>query len=78
MKRTAMILANRLRAVEGIDRSLALKRAWAMVKQGSFYTKVAGVTYGDRQAVIRRLRQYGANVYFEREAGNEVDPNAIR
>lgn len=42
----------------------------------SFYTKVVGVTYPNRQAIIKNLHA-GESVYLFREINNPFDANAI-
>lgn len=53
-----MTLSNAL-VKRGLSRPRALKRAWAMAKQGQFNAKAVGVTFGLRQTALMRLRQYG-------------------
>lgn len=42
----------------------------------SFYTKIAGVTFGNAQSNIARLKS-GDSLNFKREPNNKYDPNAI-
>ncbi|MDK2823135.1 MAG: single-stranded-DNA-specific exonuclease [Clostridia bacterium] len=44
--------------------------------KGAFYTKVVGVTYENRQALIRMLKK-DDSINLVREHGNIYDPNAI-
>ncbi|HMM22961.1 MAG TPA: HIRAN domain-containing protein [Selenomonadales bacterium] len=78
LKSAVMTLGNSLYK-QGMDRSQALKNAWRMVKQGHFYTKIAGVTYGTRQVALGRLKRYNleeVKAYLVREP-NWVDSNAV-
>ena len=80
MKTTVMTIANRLHYKSRHSRAQALKTAWQMVKQGKFYTKVRGVTFGKRQQALARLRNYGPDeiiIHLVRDLGNEADPNAV-
>jgi len=72
-------IANRL-ARQGTGRPEAFRRAWELAKAGTIETKVAGVTYGNRQKALERLTQYNADeisVTLERDRANEFDGNAI-
>jgi len=60
--------------------STAFKRAWQIVKGRELITKLAGVTFGNRQKALAKLQSYDAgmvNVSLVREANNEHDTNAI-
>lgn len=77
-KSAVMTLGNSL-VKQGMNRSQALKTAWKMVKQGQFYTKAAGVSYGNRQEALERLTKYTADsikINLVRE-DNEFDPQAV-
>ena len=54
----SMIIGNALHYRQGLDRSRAMRTAWAMLKQGTFYNKLAGVTFGLRQTAFLRLKRY--------------------
>ena len=73
-------IANRLVA-QGWGRVAAMIRAWAVVKLlPRLETKVAGVTYGNRQKAIERLARYApeaVSIRLEREANNTHDRNAV-
>lgn len=71
-------LANRLCKL-GVPRPDALRRAWRMVKQKRFATRVAGVTFGRRQEALARLAKYSACAVRFRLARepNGFDPNAV-
>lgn len=63
--------------------SAALKLAWKTVRclARMCYSKVRGVTYGSRQKLLKRLKNYRPEhilLYFERDTENAVDPNAIK
>lgn len=63
----------------GMTRSAAFKAAWLMAKRGGV-TKVAGVTYSNRQRLIERLADYSpdlVSVNLRRENGNRYDPAAV-
>lgn len=45
--------------------------------KGEFYTKVAGVTFENRQSIIALLQE-GDQVKLNREPSNKFDPNAIK
>jgi len=60
--------------------STAFKRAWQIVKGRELITKLAGVTFGNRQKALAKLQQYNSNdisVSLVREADNAYDNNAI-
>lgn len=61
-KSTVMTLANMLHYRNSLPRPQALKRAWAMVKQGNFNSKAVGVTFGCRQTSLMRLKHYDTHV----------------
>ena len=72
-------IANKLVA-QGYNRPHAMMKAWALVKLPQLETKVAGVTYGNRQKAIQHLAQYAPesiSIRLEREPGNEHDRNAV-
>lgn len=48
-----------------------------IVDKDEFYTKVVGVTFENRQEVVRRLKE-GDTLYLVREYDNPYDPNAVR
>ena len=80
IRRQVATIANRINKKLN-DLSAAFKRAWQIVKGRELISKIAGVTFGNRQAALRKLEQYEAtavNVTLEREAGNEYDPNAVK
>jgi ADP-ribosylglycohydrolase len=75
-----MTIANRL-VSQGWSRAAAMIRAWAVVKLlPRLETKVAGVTYGNRQQALEHLTRYSpeaVSIRLEREADNTHDRNAI-
>lgn len=80
MKSAVFMLANQLHYRKGFSRSLALKTAWRMAKQGEFDTKVTGVTIGRRQTALQRLQHYSPeqiNVVLVQEANNRTDTAAV-
>lgn len=69
--------ANHLTAT-GMNRSDAFKAAWLMAKKGGI-SKVAGVTYENRQQLIHRLTAYQPEqitISLHRDKANIFDPNA--
>jgi single-stranded-DNA-specific exonuclease len=58
------------------ERILARGEYEGIADAESFHTKLAGVTFEGRQAVVASL-EAGALLRIERQAGNEHDPNAI-
>jgi len=78
-KSKVMTIANRL-VTQGYNRPHAMVKAWALVKLPKLETKVAGVTYGNRQKAIEHLAQYdpaAISIHLERERDNEHDRNAV-
>ncbi|MCL2124086.1 MAG: HIRAN domain-containing protein, partial [Desulfovibrionaceae bacterium] len=74
-----MTIANRL-VTQGYNRPHAMVKAWALVKLPKLETKVAGVTYGNRQKAIQHLARYApeaVSIRLEREQSNEHDRNAV-
>ena len=60
-----------------MTRREAFKAAWKLIK-GNAIGKVAGVTRGDRQAIIANLsHRDNVNIRLERERDNIFDSNAI-
>lgn len=73
------VIANHL-IKNGENRSTAFKKAWQLVKSETINTKVAGVSFGNRQKVLERLTHYEADnisISLEREASNQFDKNAV-
>ncbi|MEL7566419.1 MAG: HIRAN domain-containing protein [Dehalobacterium sp.] len=63
--------------------SFALKLAWRAVRSmvRFHYSKVKGVSMGNRQALLKRLARYAPQdvfLSFLREPDNPFDPNAIQ
>jgi len=52
-----MTIANKLVA-QGYNRANAMIKAWVLVKMPLVETKVAGVTFGNRQKAIEHLSRY--------------------
>jgi len=60
--------------------SAAFKKAWAVIKGAAVPSKVAGVSFGNIQAALRRLTRYSpeaVSVELERDRDNAHDANAI-
>jgi len=79
MHSKVMTIANRLVA-QGSSRAPAMVKAWALVKLPKLETKVAGVTFGNRQLFIEQLLDCAPesiSIRLEREPGNEHDKNAV-
>ena len=80
MKSKVMTIANAL-VKQGISRSAAMLRARRTVKQRVIHTKTAGVTRGNRQALLDRLTRYSAediSITLNREPENTADRNAVQ
>ena len=79
LKAKVMTLGNRL-AAGGNDRSAAFVRAWAIVKAGGLELAVRGVSFGTRQAALRRLACYApaqVRAFIVPEPENPADPAAL-
>jgi hypothetical protein len=79
MRAKVCIIANSL-SKDGMSRSKAFRKAWELVKVETVITKVAGVTFENRQAALERLTHYDADrirITLERDAHNEHDSNAV-
>ena len=79
VKSKVMTIANRLVA-QGWGRATAMIRAWALAKLPAIATKVAGVTFGNRQKALEHLSTYAPqaiSIRLEREADNAADRNAV-
>ena len=78
-KSKVCVIANRL-IKQGLSRSAAFIKAWAIVKTETIETKIAGVSYGNRQTALERLTKYDTqliSIDLKRETENEHDNNAI-
>ena len=74
-----MTLANKLVA-QGGSRTMAMVRAWALIKLGQVESKVAGISLPNRQKAAERLSLYAPEnirISLRREPENEYDRNAI-
>jgi hypothetical protein len=74
-----MTIANRL-VKQGYNRANAMVKAWVLVKMPMVETKVAGVTYGNRQRAIEHLARYQPeqiSITLIRERENAHDVNAV-
>ncbi|MGI6635097.1 MAG: hypothetical protein ACOX7B_07995 [Christensenellales bacterium] len=63
----------------GMTRSDAFKAAWLMAKRGGV-TKVAGVTFDNRQRLIARLATYSpelVSITLQQDKANLFDPQAV-
>ncbi len=79
MKSKLMTLANRL-VKSGMNRSLALRKAWYIVKSKALTTKVTGVLHGNCQKALETLSKYhqsDISITLKREPHNSHDTNAI-
>jgi ADP-ribosylglycohydrolase len=75
----AMIMANSL-VGQGIGRSEAVRKAWALIKLAVIGTRAAGVTHGKRQKALERLSRYPServSVTIKRDRANRHDKNAV-
>jgi len=80
IRKQVATIANRIAKRVG-NLSAAFRQAWQIIKGRELISKVAGVTFNNRQAALRKLEQFNAaevNVTLEREAGNMYDLNAIK
>lgn len=78
IRRAVCIMANELHKA-GYSLSRAFKKAWRTAKGTAI--KAAGVTYEDRQEVLKYLSQFrpeNLTVTLERDTDNTYDRNAIR
>ena len=79
-KSKVCIIANKL-TKQGLTRSAAFRKAWQTFKAETIETKVAGVSYGNRQTALEHLKKYDSeliSVNLERDTANEYDSNAIK
>ena len=80
VRKQVATIANRInRKIK--DLSAAFKRAWQIVKGRVLVSKVSGVTFGNRQAALRKLDRLdtsSVNVSLEREQGNPHDTDAVK
>ena len=78
-RKEVMAIANRLRKKIG-NLSDAVRHAWQVVKDRLVVCRIAGVSFGNRQAALRRLQAYAPEqitVRMGREPGNAHDRNAV-
>jgi hypothetical protein len=64
----------------GGNRSVAFKKAWAIVKAGGLELAVKGVTFGNRQEALKRLAAYSPaqlRAVLVPEPENKQDPAAV-
>jgi ADP-ribosylglycohydrolase len=74
-----MTIANSL-VKDGVGRSAAMLKAWALIKLAAVDTRAAGVTHGKRQRALEHLERYPAgmvSVSLVRERENAFDKNAV-
>jgi hypothetical protein len=77
MKGKVMKIGNRLAVTMG--RSAALKKAWAIVRNG-LDLEVRGTSFGNRQTALSRLEKYApecVKAEFQPEPENAADRNAV-
>lgn len=75
-----MTIANRL-VKEGYTRSMAMVKAWILVKLPQLKISVKGVTFGKRQKALEHLKRYNPqliSITLERESNNPIDSNAVK
>ena len=58
MKSKVLTLANKL-VGQGWNRSMAMIKAWVIIKTGQLESKVAGISLPNRQRATERLTQIG-------------------
>lgn len=63
---------------QGLTLSQAFRAAWKLAKANAL-SKVAGVTYGQRQTILQRIAAdpHSVKVDLHREHGNHYDANAV-
>ncbi len=78
IRKTVATMANQLHKL-GYSLSQAFKTAWKRVKN-SMKCRVAGVTYGKRQQLLRFIasrKQEDLTVYLQRDRANAFDKDAV-
>ena len=79
MKSKVLTLANKL-VGQGWNRSMAMFKAWVIIKTGQLESKVAGISLPNRQRAADRLTRYNPdsiNITLQRDYTNEHDRNAV-
>jgi len=79
-KRKVMAMGNRLTAKFEGDRRAAFVKAWELVKKSEIEICVNGVTFANRQEVLKRLAKYEPaqiKTVLVPEPDNKFDKNAI-
>jgi uncharacterized protein YecE (DUF72 family) len=79
LKAKVMTLGNKLAPYMG-DRRTAFVQAWAIVKAGGLEVAVRGVSFGNRQEVLRRLATYNpaqVRAVLVPEPANPADPATV-
>ncbi len=79
IRKAVCTMANQL-GKAGYSLSHAFKMAWQLIKKGT-KTRVAGVTFENRQARLAYLAQFkpqSLTVRLERECNNQYDSSAIK
>ncbi|MFT3951161.1 MAG: HIRAN domain-containing protein [Oscillospiraceae bacterium] len=79
MKSKVLTMANKL-VGKGYTRSKAMLKAWVLAKAQTVSTKVDGVTFEDRQELLKLLSKCSPvdmSVKLVHEAGNAYDKNAV-
>lgn len=79
VRRAVCVMANAL-VKTGLTLSEAFRKAWRRVKKSMTF-RVAGVTFGNRQAILKWLSQFPAEqltASLEREKDNAADENAVK
>lgn len=79
MRRKVMMIANHLYHKCGYVQSNAMRTAWRLIKTDLIETKVAGVTFENRQRILQKVSVCFPDVVVQlcREAANEYDANAV-
>ncbi len=79
MHSKVMTIANRL-VRQGYNRANAMIKAWVLIKMPLVETKVAGVTFGNRQKAIEHLTRYQPeeiSIELIRERDSAYDINSV-
>lgn len=79
MRRKVMMIANYLFHKCGYVQSNAMRTAWRLVKTDNIETRVAGVTFENRQRILHKVAVCYPDVAVQlcREKSNEYDANAV-
>lgn len=80
IRKKVMQIANRLHYKSGLDKSMALAKAWRLIKTHAVSTRVVGTSFDNRQNVLAFLKSYQSeqvSVRLMRDSSNAFDKNAV-